>query len=530
MKSPMCILHLEHDANDVELVQAALENQGIDCQITQIQTKGDYVSALEGGGIDLILSDYALPAYDGLSAAKLAFSRWPSIPLILVSGSHEEETIIDSFETGVTDWIPKGELSRLAPAVRRVMKEVEERSERRRLETQVIESQKMEVISQFSSGMAHDFNNILAVIVGYSDLLTAALSPDSPLQKYTQEIRHASDRAAALTRQMQVFSQQHLVQPHLIDPKETVQNMEGLMRRLMGEKIEMTIVPGQQTGRVKADAGYLEQLILNLVLNARDAMPDGGKLIIGINNVTIEKSSSALDQRLLPGEYVMLSVLDTGIGMNKEVKAHLFKPFFTTKRYGTGLGLATCWTIVQKSEGFIQVASEIGKGTTFKIYLPLAEQARELAAKSLQTGPLTPETDGSLLAKDEPARPKDCAPCILVVEDDNAIRELTTEMLIGFGYQVDDAPDGAIGWEALQAKCYDLLITDNAMPKLTGAEMVKNLQAAGMRLPVIMATALFPEEEVPPGLGGVTTLLKPFRAADLLSAVKKVLSGGDRSN
>jgi sigma-B regulation protein RsbU (phosphoserine phosphatase) len=165
MKSPMCILHLEHDANDAELVQAALENQGIDCQITQVQTKGDYVSALEGGGIDLILSDYALPAYDGLSAAKLAFSRWPSIPLILVSGSHEEETIIDSFKTGVTDWIPKGELSRLAPAVRRAMKEVEEKSERRRLETQVIESQKMEVISQFSSRQPSLRNKIILSLI-----------------------------------------------------------------------------------------------------------------------------------------------------------------------------------------------------------------------------------------------------------------------------------------------------------------------------------------------------------------------------
>jgi DNA-binding response OmpR family regulator len=148
----------------------------------------------------------------------------------------------------------------------------------------------------------------------------------------------------------------------------------------------------------------------------------------------------------------------------------------------------------------------------------------------MQTGPLTLETEGSLIAEDKPARSKEFAPCILVVEDDNAIRELTIEMLIGFGYQVDGAADGAIGWEVLQAKRYDLIITDNTMPKLTGAEMVKNLQAAGMRLPVIMATALFPEEEVPPGLGGVTTLLKPFRAADLLSTMRKVVSEGERSD
>lgn len=200
MKSPLRILHLKDDLSDAEHVRLALESQGVNCAIRRIQTHDDLVSALERGGIDLVLSNFSLSVGDRLSVSEVLRSRWPTIPLILVFGSLDEELIADSLKTGVTDWIPKGRLSWLAPAVRRAMHQVEERSERRGLEAQAIESQKMEVISQLTSGMAHDFNNILAVILGYSDLLTSALAQDSPLQKYTEEIRHASNRATGLTR------------------------------------------------------------------------------------------------------------------------------------------------------------------------------------------------------------------------------------------------------------------------------------------------------------------------------------------
>jgi two-component system, cell cycle sensor histidine kinase and response regulator CckA len=531
MKSPLYILHLEDDPIDAELVQSALEIEGVACAINCVQTREDFVSALEVGGIDLIFSDFALAGFDGLSAAEIVRKRWSTIPFILVSGALGGELGFDSLTCGATDCIPKTDLSRLAPAVRRAMREVEERAERRQLEAQIIEAQKMEVISQLSSGVAHDFNNILAVIIGYSDLITLDLSSNSPLRKYAEEIRHASNRAAGLTRQLLVFSRKQLVKPKVIDPNDAVKDLDLLLRRLIDPKIKITITLGKQTGRVKADTGHLGQVLLNLVLNARDAMPQGGELTIETNNVTLDKNYATTHKGPISGNYVMLSVSDTGTGMTEEVKAHLFEAFFTTKSLGTGLGLATSRTIIQQSGGHIDVDGELGKGTTFKIYLPRVQDTLEVTDKANQNASLR-GTEALAVVEDEPSLTSLSAQRILVVEDDISIRRLTAEMLARSGYEVDVAGDGAAGWEALQAKRYDLLITDNFMPKVTGIEMVKKLRTARMRLPVIMATAILPEEEFirHPWLQAVTTLIKPFRAPELLATVQKVLSMRDSAS
>ena len=527
MKSPLHILHLEDDLNDAQLVRSTLEMEGIACATTHVQSRDDFIRALELGDVDLVLSDYALPGFDGLSAAEIVRVRWSMIPFILVTGSLSEQLAIDTFKCGATDCVPKRDLSRLAPAVRRAMREVEERRERRRLEAQVIETQKMEVISQLSSGVAHDFNNILAVIIGYSDLITLDLSADSPLRKYAEEIRHATNRAAGLTRQLLVFSRKQLVRPNVLDPNDAVRDLDNLLQRLIDPKIKITILPGEQTGQIKADTGHLGQVLLNLVLNARDAMPQGGELTIGTTNVTLDRNYAPTRKGAISGDYVMLSVSDTGTGMTEEVKAHLFEAFFTTKPLGTGLGLATSRTIIQQSGGHIDVESELGKGTTFRIYLPRVEEPLEVAGKALPTGQSVEGSEAQPFIEKVPARASESAHRILVVEDDISIRQLTTEMLIRSGYRVDVAADGAAGWEALQTERYDLLITDNFMPKVTGIEMIKKVHAAQMKLPVIMATAILPEDDMIlyPWLQNIPTLLKPFRAAELLSTVRKVLSG-----
>lgn len=528
MKAPLRILHLEDDQNDAELIQDALETQGITSAITRVQTRDDFVSALERGSIDLIFSDFALPAFDGLSATDLVRTRWPSIPLILVSGSLDDKLAITSFKSGATDCVPKNDLSRLAPAVRRAMREVEERAERQRLELQVIEAQKMEVISQLSSGVAHDFNNILAVIVGYSELITLNLSEDSPLQKYAEEIRHASDRAAGLTRQLLVFSRKQLVRPVIIDPNDAVKDLNTMLLRLIGAKIKVTIKTGEQTGHVRADSGHVGQVLLNLVLNARDAMPEGGEITVETCNVTLDESDIYAHEKIRSGNYVMLSVRDTGTGMTEDVKNRLFQPFFTTKPYGTGLGLTTCRTIVEQSNGFIEVSSEIGQGTTFKIYFPRFEQPIEVGAEPIQNDSPLHRANSLRVVDDVPG---EATHRVLVVDDEISIRKLTTEMLTRSGYEVDSAVDGEAGWEALQAKCYDLLITDNFMPKVTGIEMIKKLHAANMRLPVIMATAILPQEEIiqNPWLKAIPMLIKPFKSADLLGIVIKTIGASDHA-
>ena len=247
--------------------------------------------------------------------------------------------------------------------------------ERGRLEGQLIEAQKMEVVGQLAASVAHDFNNILAVITSYSDLISSKAGPDSRLKGHAEQIRHASERGAGLTRQLLVVSRKKTGRPVVLDLDDALRDLDKMLRRLIGEKIDMTIVPGAPAVRVNADAGYVGQVLMNLVVNARDAMPSGGTLTIATHTVTLDERDALTHTGVLPGDFVMLSVSDTGTGMTDDVKAHLFEAFFTTKPVGlgTGLGLSTCRTIVHQSGGLIRVESEVGIGTTFKIYLPRVE-------------------------------------------------------------------------------------------------------------------------------------------------------------
>src|SRR5450759_1538223 len=534
MKSPLHILHLEDDPNDAALIQSTLETGGITCATTRVENQDDFVAALEHGGIDLILSDFSLPTFDGLSALEIVRAKWPDLPVILVSGTLGEERAIDSLKSGATDYVLKERLVRLAPAVRRAMQEVEERAERRRLEAQFIQAQKMEVVGQLASGLAHDFNNILAVIMGYSDLIMSDLDPGSPLQKYTEEIRHASERAAGLTRQLLVFSRKPTVRPVVLDLNDAVQDLDKMLRRLIGENIEMTMVPGKQTGRVKADSGHVGQVLMNLVVNARDAMPNGGRLTIATSNVTLDENYSPCGVGVcaspggaplftpqgkrthtgaIPGDYVMLSVSDTGAGMTDEVKARLFEPFFTTKPLGkgTGLGLATCQTIVQQSGGHIGIYSEVGKGTTFKIYFPRVEQPLEVAARLIQAGPLPRGTE-----------------TLLVVEDEPAVRHLACGVLEAQGYTVLCASNGQEGLRAVRehkGSPIRLVVTDVIMPLMGGKVMTEWLKATYPGLKILFTSGYMDDTVAQLGVldAGVEFLAKPYTPATLARKVREVL-------
>jgi signal transduction histidine kinase len=456
MKTPLHILHLEDDPSDAALIQATLEAGGIACAIARVQTRDEFVAALERGGLDLILSDYSLPAFDGLSAIEIAHARCPSLPVILVSGTLGEDRAVDSLKSGATDYVLKERLSRLVPAVRRAMQDVEERAERKRLEKQFIEAQKMEVVGHLASGVAHDFNNILAVIMGYSNLILSDLGPDGPLRTYAEEILHASDRAAGLTQQLLFFSRKQTVQPVVLNLNDVVTDLDKMLRRLIGENIVLTIVLGKQTGRIKADAGHLGQLLMNLVINARDAMPNGGKLTIATDNVTFDENDAHTRAGMMPGDQVMLSVSDTGTGMTDEVKKHLFEAFFTTKPKGkgTGLGLATCQTIVQQCCGRIEVQSEPGNGATFKNYFPRVGQPVELSAKSAETNPPPRGTETLLLVEDEPS-----------------VRHLTCNILEAQGYTVlraNNGQDALCAAHEHKGSPIRLVITDVIMPVMGG--------------------------------------------------------------
>jgi len=520
MKDLLHILHLEDDSNDAELIRSILESDGIACRITRVETEHDFVSAIEKCDVDLILSDFTLPAFDGLSAAKYVLERHPDIPLILVSGTLGEEQAVDSLKSGATDYVLKDRLTRLAPAIRRAMKGVDERAERRRLEAQFIEAQKMEVIGRLASGVAHDFNNILAVIIGNCELLESEIKPDSPLRSYTGEIKHASDRAIALTRQLLVFSRKQTVLPVVLDLNDVVKNLENMLRRLMSEIVEMTIVPGCNIGRIKADCGYVGQVLMNLVVNARDAMPEGGKLTVATNNVTLDKSYTKLHEGVIPGNYVMLSVSDTGTGISDEVKMHMFEAFFTTKPSdkGTGLGLATCQTIAQQSGAYISCYSELGKGTTFKVYFPQVEQV-------LDVPPVPIITEQSLRGTET----------LMVVEDELSVRNLAVGVLKVRGYEVLSASNGQ---EALrvasehQGPPIRLVVTDVIMPLMGGKMMADWLLAIYPDLKILFTSGYTEAAVNEQGLlkAGVEFLPKPYTPATLAGKVREMLDDNTGSN
>ncbi len=520
MSPPLQILHLEDNPDDAALILYHLKSGGLSCTATCVHNRADFEAALERGGFDLILSDYTLPEFDGLSAISLARARCPDLPFILVSGTMGEDFAIDSLRSGATDYVLKMRLSRLVPAVRRAMQEVAERAERRRLEAQFIEAQKMEVIGQLAAGVAHDFNNILGVIMGYSDIMLMKLAATDPLRTPVTEIRRASERAAGLTLQLLVFGRKQTVQPVVTELNVVLRDLEQMLQRLIDENIILTLVPGTQPGHIMADPGYIGQVLMNLAVNARDAMPDGGRLTIATSRVTLDESFTRSHPGSLPEDYMLLSVSDTGSGMPPEVKARIFEAFFTTKPAGkgTGLGLATCQTIVQQSGGFITVHSELGKGTLFQIHFPCIQQQPALAAAAAAPPP-SPASDPLPRGTET----------LLVVEDDPSVRHLAVEVLKNQGYHVLPAFNGQDGLnlaQAHQGPPIRLVITDVVMPVMGGKVMSEWLKITYPGLKILFTSGYTDDVISHHGVldAGVDFLPKPYTPATLTRRVRDLLN------
>lgn len=513
MTTLLHILHLEDDQADAMLVRATLEAAGIVCAITLVQDRDTFVATLERGGVDLVLADVMLPAFDGLAALDIVRARWPDIPVILVSGTVGEELAIDSLKRGATDYVMKERLARLVPAVRRARLEVDARADHQKMEAQFIDAQKREVIGQLTAGVAHDFNNVLAIIMGYTDVIAAALDPASPLQHCAEEIQLASERAAGLARQLLVISGTPTVLPAVLDLNAVVTGLDSMLRRLIDEKIVMILVPGSSLGRIRADAGYIGQVLMNLVINARDAMPAGGSLAITTLNITIDEDGARAHAGTKPGDYVMLSVSDTGTGMTEEVKARVFEPFFTTKPKGkgTGLGLATCRTIVKQSGGSITVHSEVGVGTSVRAYFPRVEQALDVAVGPVQTSPPPRGTETVLLVEDEPV-----------------LGRMARRILEGQGYHVLSASNGQEGLRVAQAHTgapIRLVLTDVVMPLMGGRVMAEWLKTTSPHLRILFTSGYTDDAAVHLGAleRGIAFLPKPYTAGTLARKVREML-------
>ena len=387
---------------------------------------------------------------------------------------------------------------------------VEDVSERKELEQQFRQAQKMQAIGRLAGGIAHDFNNLLTAIGGYSDLLIAQLADGDPRRQDAVEIRKAADRATALTRELLAFSRKQILQPKAVDLSVVLEGLKPLLGRLIGEDVEVVTIPAAGLGLVRADPVQIEQVIMNLAVNARDAMPGGGRLTIETRDVTFGADRAGAHQVVPPGRYVMLAVTDTGCGMSAEVKSHLFEPFFTTKEAGkgTGLGLATVYGIIKQSGGHIYVDSEPQQGSTFEIYLPCL--------------------DGQSAEADSP-KPSSLAgtETILLAEDEDSVRNLTRSVLARQGYRVLEARTGseALAVAARFSERIDLLLTDVVMPEMGGRELGRRLLMKRPDIRILYMSGHANDTVVrtltlEPGM---PLLAKPFTPEELANAAREVL-------
>jgi two-component system, cell cycle sensor histidine kinase and response regulator CckA len=386
-------------------------------------------------------------------------------------------------------------------------------SERQRLEGQLRQSQKMEAIGQLAGGVAHDFNNLLTIIQGYSSMSLESLDPDHPLREPIEEIERAALSAAGLTRQLLAFSRRQVVQPRIMNLNTVIHEVERMLRRVIGEDVELILAPVEGVDEIRCDPGLSEQVLMNLAVNARDAMPNGGKLILETANLVLDEEYAGAHLSVKTGPHSMLAVTDTGTGMTEEVRAHIFEPFFTTKPQGqgTGLGLATVYGIVQQMEGSIWVYSELGKGTTFKILFPAVPDG----ARSESTAHL----DGSRATGVER---------ILLVEDEQAVRKFVRTMLEKQGYTVVEAvdTDEALRLAADKSIAIDLLLTDVIMPRLNGPELAAQMTELRPDLRVLYMSGYTDRAiRLQDRLGGEAHFIqKPFTPAALGQKLRQLLS------
>jgi PAS domain S-box-containing protein len=392
---------------------------------------------------------------------------------------------------------------------------LEDITESKHLEEQLNRAQKMEAIGRLAGGIARDYNNLLTIIIGYSQLLQGTVESNDVNRSYVEEVLKAGERAASLTRQLLAFSRQQVLDPRVLDLNTVVAGMDQMLRRLIGEDIELLTVMGADLGRIKADPGQIEQVIMNLAVNSRDAMPEGGKMILETANVDLDEAYAGKHFPLQPGRYVLLALTDTGCGMGAETKSHIFEPFFTTKEKGkgTGLGLATVYGIVKQSGGYIWVYSEPGQGTTFKIHLPRVEDDVDDFRPAVK--------------RKEQRRGSEV---ILVVEDENAVRALIRDVLQSLGYKVLEAPNGseALALAEWHTEPISLVLTDVVMPGMSGRELVDRLVLLRPKTKVLFMSgytydAVFHHGVVP---SGVPFLQKPFTSDALARKVREVLDAG----
>jgi two-component system cell cycle sensor histidine kinase/response regulator CckA len=531
------ILYIECSEADIDLTAGYMAEHAPHLQLDIVRSATEGLELLQRTLVDLVLVDLRMPDMHALDFLRQLRQRGQSLPVVVVTGGGDETAAIAALKLGAYDYICKreGYLTQVPYAIdnaidrfrlmqlnRRLEAELADReraeAERARLSEQLQQAQKIESLGRLAGGVAHDFNNLLTVITGHADLMLEKLAPDAPLRENVRNVSAATRRASDLTRQLLAFGRRQLLQPRVMDLNESIRESTSMLSRLLSEPVELVTVLDPHLGHVEADPSQLNQLLINLAVNARDAMPHGGRLTIETDNVSIDDEEAQRHPSFQPGSYVMLAVSDTGIGIDNDVLPHIFEPFFTTKEHGkgTGLGLSMVYGIVKQSGGWIWVYSEVGHGTTFKIYLPRVEGALAVI--------------GAPAALDSPRGEE----TVLVVEDQQEVRSLMRDVLRTHGYDVIEAAEGPSAVAACEgvARPISLLITDVVMPGMSGPTLAAHLSTVRPDMRVLYMSGYTDAAVFEHGIAEqpVPFLQKPFTPSQLTRKVREVLDAPSTRN
>ncbi len=521
MEKTLNILLIEDNQGDIQIIREMLIDAeasspiGMKYLLETETTLANGLKQLATESFHVLLLDLSLPDSTGLETFHCVLEKHPEIPIIVLSGLVDEEVAIQAVGDGAQDYLVKGQVD--SNLISRAMQYAVERKrieeETARMQEQLLQSQKMEAIGTLAGGVAHDFNNLMTAIQGFTDVVMLKTDESNPIMRALKQIRNAAANAADLTRQMLLFSRKHPTKFTILDLNKVIDDLLTMLHRVIGEDIEISTSLEENLYTIRADRGTMEQLLMNLTLNARDAMPNGGKIFITTEKITVDENFCKQHPDCKSGQYVRLSVSDQGMGIQKDVLEHIFEPFFSTKGpgKGTGLGLSVCYGIVKQHEGMIEVNSQVNEGTTFEIYLP-AQFEEAVAAE-----PVPMNFEGF----------QGHGQRILLVEDAEGVREFASLALEDNGYKVfptENAGEAISLYEQENAR-FDLVITDVVLPDRSGLDLINHLLAQNEKQRVLISSGYTDQKSQWPVIRekGYLFLQKPYAYADLLKAVKEAL-------
>jgi len=515
MAMPLRILHVEDTPDDSEVVRRLLEKEWGECDFVRVETLPQFKEAVQNRTFDLILSDYRLPGFTGMEALEIARTSTPDVPFIFISGLMGEEKAIESLRNGATDYVLKDRLKHLVPAVRRALLEAKEHLLNRELQQRLLEASRLQTVSTLSTGISHDFNNILTIILGHSSLLKIEHEKTERIFEISDTISNAARRAADIIQQLMAFAQKSESNAVVTDINRRVREIINQLRGTLPDKIDIHFEPAKELPHIPMDRSQLEMILINLVTNALDSMPDGGTINVATSLVPVSEVAHSLPKNEADS-FICLRVADTGKGMDSITREHIFEPFYTTKEraHATGLGLPAVYGLMQALNGWIDVVSEPGQGTTMSLFFPVVRD------------PIIKEATKSQLLR----LPRRGQATILVIEDETDVSLFLEAILTSGGYKVlvaSDASEALSLFKSNQSEI-QLVLSDIGLPKVDGITICKELKAIKPLVKIILCSGYAAKDfkERIDELEIDAFFPKPYDPQSLVQSVKTILDRG----